>query len=185
MNKEQFLETLNASLKPLSSSERADILRDFEEHFNVGNAEGKSESEISAGLGSPYKIAKELLVTYHIEQDEYAATEDNPLRLILATVGMGFFNLIIVLGPLMALIGIFFAGWVVGITFIGSPVLVFLGSMIYFGSFEFFDLFVSLALAGFGIFIIMGMYYLTLLFIRLLIRYVKFNINFVKGGARV
>lgn len=184
MNKRQFLDTLNASLKPLSSSERADILRDFEEHFNVGVAEGKSEPEISEGLGSPYKIAKETLATYHIEQDSDRAPVDNTPRFVLATIGMSFFNLVIVLGPLMALIGIAFAGWVVGITFIGSPVLVLIGSILYLGSFEFFDLFISLALAGLGIFITMGMYYLTLLFIRLLLRYVKFNINFVKGGAR-
>lgn len=184
MNKEQFLDTLNTSLKPLSPSERADILRDYEEYFNVGFQEGKSESEISEELGSPYKIAKELLATYHIEKEDYRAPADYTLRFVLATIGMGFFNLIIVLGPLMALVGIVFAGWVVGMTFIGSPVLVLIGSIIYLGSFEFFDLFISLGLAGLGLFITMGMYYLTRLFLRLLLRYVKFNINFVKGGGR-
>lgn len=184
MNKTQFLQQLDEALKPLSSSERADIARDFEEHFNVGFEEGKSEAEIAEGLGSPHKIAKELLATYHIEREEYQAPIDNSLRTILAAIGIGFFNLIIVLGPLMAIVGIVFAGWVVGVTFIATPLLILIGSVIFQGSFEFFDLFVSLALAGLGIFITMGMYYFTLFFSGLLRRYVNFNIDFVKGGGK-
>lgn len=185
MNKKQFLETLYASLNPLSSDERADILSDFEEHFNAGFDEGKTESEIAEGLGSPYKIATELLATYHIEKEAYRPpAADATFRTILAAIGMGFFNLVIVFGPFMAFVSIMFAGWVVGITFIASPLLVLIGSLIYLGSFELFDLFISLALAGFGFFITMGMSYLTRLFARLLLKYIKFNIDFIKGGGR-
>lgn len=184
MNKKQFLRNLDDALKPLSESERKDILRDFEEHFNVGFEEGKSEEEIAEGLGAPHKIAKELLTTYHIEKESYHSPVDDSMRSILAAIGIGFFNLIIVFGPLIAIMGIIFAGWVVGITFIATPILVLIGSVIFLDSFEFFDLFVSLALAGLGIFITMGMYYFTRFFIRLLDRYVKFNINFVKGGGK-
>lgn len=185
MNKEQFLNTLNASLKPLSQEERSDILRDFEEYFNGGFEEGKTEGEICEGLGSPYKIAEELLATYHIEKEVAQPKAEVTGSSVLAAILLIFFNLIIVFGPLMGLAGVMLAGWAVGVSFIASPVLVLLGSAIFMGSFEFFDLFASLALTGFGFFIVMGMFYLTRIFIRLLTRYVRFNVDFVKGGANL
>ncbi len=73
----EFLQQLNASLKRLSEKERADILKDYEEHFTFGLEEGKSEEEIVASLGSPAQIAKELLADYHIEKVTTSATTGN------------------------------------------------------------------------------------------------------------
>ncbi len=53
MTKDKFLQQLNVSLKRLSEKERADILKDYEEHFTFGLEEGKTEEEITASLGSP------------------------------------------------------------------------------------------------------------------------------------
>src|SRR5690625_1514933 len=99
MNKEQFLTELDAALKYISAEERQDILQDFEEHFAVGREEGKTEEEIAAGLGSPRQIAKEMLASYHIEKVETTATTRNIFRAVWAVIGLGFFNLVIVLGP--------------------------------------------------------------------------------------
>ena len=184
MNKPQFLEALDSALRPLSSAERLDILRDFEEHFNIGFEEGKSEEEIADALGSPQKIAKELLASYHIEKVETTATTGNVLRAVWAVIGLGFFNLIIVLGPFMALLGVIFAGWIVSITFIASPLLVVIGSIIFSGSFELFELFFSITLAGLGLFIAIGMFFVTRTLTSLFIRYLKFNAAFVKGGMK-
>ena len=90
MTKNEFLQQLNASLKRLSDKERADILKDYEEHFTFGLEEGKSEEEIAASLGSPAQIAKELLADYHIEKVTASATTGNVFRAIWAVIGLGF-----------------------------------------------------------------------------------------------
>lgn len=56
MNKKQFLNELASSLKHLPASDRKDILQDFEEHFAIRMAEGKTEEEFAASLGSPQQI---------------------------------------------------------------------------------------------------------------------------------
>ena len=47
MTKNEFLQQLNASLKRLSEKERADILKDYEEHFTFGLEEGKGRRNCS------------------------------------------------------------------------------------------------------------------------------------------
>lgn len=68
MNKEQFLKELSNQLRKLSEEERKDILLDYEEHFQFGIEEGKTESEIIKGLGSPKAIAKDLLAMYRFDE---------------------------------------------------------------------------------------------------------------------
>jgi len=184
MNKEQFLTELDAALKYISAEERQDILQDFEEHFAVGREEGKTEEEIAAGLGSPRQIAKEMLASYHIEKVETTATTRNIFRAVWAVIGLGFFNLVIVLGPFIALIGILFAGWVAGLSFTVSPILVIFDMIIHPGTFEAFPLFFSMALAGLGFFIIIGMYFATRTLTNGFVKYLKFNTKLVKGGLK-
>ena len=121
MNKEQFLKQLNASLTRLSLEEREDILQDYEEYFEIGMEEGKSEQEISKSLGNPKQISKELMASYHLGQVEQTTSAGNVMRAVWAVIGLGFFNLVIVLGPFIALIGVVIAGWVSAIAFILAP----------------------------------------------------------------
>ena len=68
MSKEQFLKELSSHLRKLPDEERKDILFDYEEHFQFGIEEEKTESEIIKGLGSPKVIAKELLAMYRFDE---------------------------------------------------------------------------------------------------------------------
>ncbi|MFS0596181.1 DUF1700 domain-containing protein [Peribacillus frigoritolerans] len=182
MNKEQFLKQLNASLTRLSLEEREDILQDYEEYFEIGMEEGKSEQEISKSLGNPKQISKELMATYHLGQVEQTTSAGNVMRAVWAVIGLGFFNLVIVLGPFIALIGVVIAGWVSAIGFILAP----LGALfnLVLGSFQLFDLFFALGLCGIGIFIAMGMFVATSALTKGFIRYLKFNASLVKGGLK-
>lgn len=184
MNKADFLSKLESSLHQISEAERRDILQDFEEHFQIGLAEGKSEEDIVAGLGSPDHIAKELLANYHIEKVETKASAGNMLRAVWSVIGLGFFNLVVVLGPFLALVGILLAGWIVSITFVASPILVLVNTLIHPSVFEAFELFVSLVLSGLGFFIGIGMYYVTRWLSKVFVRYLRSNVNFVKGGLK-
>lgn len=57
MNRYEFLESLDRMLSSLPYSERKEIMYDYEEHFNEGLKEGKTEEEIIVSLGAPDKIA--------------------------------------------------------------------------------------------------------------------------------
>jgi len=182
VNKEEFLRSLDKYLKSIPLEERRDIMHDFEEHFAFGLEEGKTEEEIAGSLGSPHQIAKELNATYHLEKAETTATTGNMLRAVWAIIGLGFFNFVIVLGPFAALAAIILAGWIVGVVFIGSPLLVLVNAVIYPDTFLLFDLFFSVMLSGLGLFISIGMFYTTRKLSNGFVKYLKFNVKLVKGG---
>ncbi|MFJ8264018.1 HAAS signaling domain-containing protein [Rummeliibacillus sp. NPDC094406] len=182
MTKEQFLKNLNLALEGLSSVERQDILEDYEEHFAIGLEEGKTEEQIASSLGTPHHIAKELLANYHLEKVETTNTTGNIFRAVWAAIGLGFFNLVIVLGPFIGLLGVVFAGWVAGVSFIVSPLLVLVNTVN--GTFEIFDLFASIGLCGLGLFIILGMFFVTKWLTKGFVKYLKFNVSLVKGGLK-
>lgn len=183
MNKETFLAQLHAFSTKIPNSERQDILQDYEEYFTNGLLDGKSEEQIAASLGSPKTIGRELSAAYHLEKAGTTVTSGNLMRAMWAVIGLGFFNLIIVLGPFVAFVGIIFAGWITGIGFAAAPLLILLNPILIPGSFELFDLFNSLALCGLGLFIIIGMLYATKAFMNGFIRYMKFNKKLVNGGV--
>ncbi|APB38012.1 MULTISPECIES: HAAS signaling domain-containing protein [Heyndrickxia] len=184
MNKKQFLSKLESSLKNLPANERQDILQDFEEHFAIGLQEGKTEEQMSASLGSPHQIAKDMVAAYHLERVETKATFGNILRAVWATIGLGFFNLVIVLGPFIALAGIIFSGWITGIVFLASPFLFLINILLYPETFTLFYLFVSIATCGIGFFVVIGMYFATRTLMQGFIRYLRWNVNLIKGGLK-
>lgn len=184
MNNKQFMNELESSLKGISNEERQDILQDFQEHFINGLEDGKSEEEIASSLGSPHHIAKELLATHHVEKVEATASTGNIFRALWAVVGLGFFNLVIVLGPFVALAAVVFAGWAAGISFVASPILVLVNVLFNPLSFEWFELFFSIMLAGAGLFITIGLFFATKTLSSLFVRYLKYNVSLVKGGLK-
>ena len=184
MTKDQFLKQLQAGLKKLPAEEQKDILHDYEEHFFIGMEEGKTEEEIAHSLGAPQQITKELLATYHLEKVENTISTGNIFRALWAVIGLGFFNLVIVLGPFIALVALIVSGWVVGASFILSPLLVLIDSVLQPSGFAFFPLFISILLVGLGIFIAIAMFYLTKFSMKGFVSYLKFNANLVKGGLK-
>lgn len=184
MTKEEFFSKLEGSLKKLPTEERQDILQDFEEHFAIGLEEGKTEEEITASLGSPHQIAKDMVATYHLEKAGDTASTGNIIRAVWAVIGLGFFNLVIVLGPFIGIVAIMIAGWTVGISFLATPVLVLIHSVIYPESFHFFYLFLSMVICGLGVFIVIGMFFASRALATGFVRYLQYNVKLVKGGLK-
>ena len=184
MTKQQFLTALEKALHKLPKEEKEEMLQDFEEHFAIGEAEGKSEQEIIAALGSPQQIAKETITANSYDQTSTNMTIGNMMRAIWAGIGVGFFNLVIVLGPFIAVLGLILSGWILGISLISAPLLFVVNIIVYPSSFELFELFLTIGLCGFGIFTIMGMYEVTKWSAYGCMKYVQFNISLVKGGLQ-
>lgn len=61
MRKDEYLKELSYQLSSLDYKARQDIIYDFEEHFAIGLAAGKSEEQICAELGSPTESAQQYL----------------------------------------------------------------------------------------------------------------------------
>ena len=61
MNRLQFMNRMKEGLSPLEAQERAELLSDYEQHFEMGLSEGKSEKEIAVELGNPEDLIKEAL----------------------------------------------------------------------------------------------------------------------------
>ncbi|UOQ84522.1 DUF1700 domain-containing protein [Gracilibacillus salinarum] len=184
MNKEQFLHALQQSLSKLSEEERNDILHDFKEHFDVGTSEGKTEEEIAQSLGSPGQIAKELMATYYLEKVNSSSSTSNIFKAVWAVIGLGFFNIVIVLGPFIGLVAVLVSGWASGGAFAISPVLYLLNILIEPASFSLFSLFFTIGLTGLGILLLVGMFYATRFITKLFVRYLHYNVNLVKGGMK-
>lgn len=182
MTKYQFMKILEASLKNLPTVEREDMMQDFEEHFLAGMEEGKSEEEIASALGSPQQIAKEYLATYHLGKVQSKTSVGNILRAVWATIGLGFLNLLIVLGPFIAILSLLLTGWALAVGFTASPILLLMNTIFNPGTTTSFDLFSAMALTGAGLLTGIGMFYATRWMIIGFVKYLKFNVRIVKGG---
>ncbi|MBE7681807.1 MULTISPECIES: DUF1700 domain-containing protein [Paenibacillus] len=61
MNRQQFMQAMEIHLRPMEPQERAELLADYDQHFELGLQEGRTEEEIARELGHPEEIAREAL----------------------------------------------------------------------------------------------------------------------------
>ncbi len=82
----EFLRLFSVSLKHMRPDEKEDILQDFKEHFEIGLADGKTESEISQELGDPEQLAR--MFSAERATDKAAASKGfkDTLRMIGAVI---------------------------------------------------------------------------------------------------
>ncbi|MEK4700231.1 DUF1700 domain-containing protein [Solibacillus sp. FSL R7-0668] len=181
MTRKQFLEELKKQLKKLPKQDQEEIIRDYEEYFHIALAEGKQEHEVAQSLGTPKQLAKELKATYYIEEMQKSASFINITRAIWAAVGLGFLNIIFILGPFIAIVATFASLWVTASIFVLTPILVLINAAIQLNSFIWFEFFVALTISGVGILLLIGLYYITALLKKWSIQYLKLNVSIVKG----
>ncbi|MDO5027655.1 MAG: DUF1700 domain-containing protein [Bacillota bacterium] len=130
MNKKDYLDLLRYYLKDLPRLVVDDIVYDYEEHFNIGMAMGKSEEEITKELGYPDDVAKEYLkgdfskkkeTFTNLEDEIYQEEKKSILPWIIGAillapivVPLGFAFLAFIFGIFAAIavsgIGFFFGG---------------------------------------------------------------------------
>lgn len=109
-SKKEYLSVLHQLLRGIPESEINDILYDYEEYFNAGMQDGRSETELAQSLGDPKSVAKQLRAEYMVQLAKDTPNIRNMSNAILATIGLGFFK-------------------VVGFTLVVAGVLVFLNQL--------------------------------------------------------
>ncbi len=188
MNKKDFLDILGKGLSNLPEQDRKEILYDYEEHFNIGSENGKSEDEISVSLGNPTTLAKEFNINYMINKAENERTTTSIFSAVFATLSLGLFNLIFVLGPFLATWAVVFSLFIASFSFSLGGVVLFLGSFVGFLGMVNIPFYISVGVVflGIGFFALgalfsIGVYYLAKGLYILTIKYLKFNMKIIIG----
>ena len=190
MQKYEFLNKLDISLHALSETDRKDILSDYEEHFAIGISKGRSEEEIARALGDPKVLGREYCAISLVKHAEEKPSVGGIGRAVLATIGLGFFNLIVVLIPLVVLIALLAALLLFGFFLFCFGIIMFGCSFLdIFGILTLnlpvspiASIFFGVASVCFGLFIILGEFWLTRIMYHLGIRYLKWNIAVIHGN---
>ena len=189
MNKKDFLNKLSSYLGGIPLEERQDVVNDFEEHFKEGMAEGRTEEDIAGSLGDPRALANQLKASILVSKAEKTASPVNITRAVFATLGLGFFNLIFILGPFIAMAAVLIALFACAIAFTATGITVFFAAI--FGPLfpqyvsVLFNpavaIFGSIGVTCLGILFFVGDIYLAKLLYRLFLRYIKFNLRIITG----
>lgn len=189
---QEYLRTLKSRLGGhVSREDLEDILSDYTEHFSIGRAEGRSEEDLCRSLGSPEDVAREIRATYLVEKAEQARSAENIWHAVLATLGLGLFNLIFVLIPFILLVVLLVIVFVAGLVMlVAGPLLLLVAVLQLCGvaiaipwwSSPVPGIFISIGLVFAGIIVVILAIHLARVFYRLAIRYMKWNIHVIRGG---
>ena len=187
MNKKEFLGRLSELIKDIPEEEKKDILFDYEEHFRIGLEKGRKEEEIAASLGDPKVIAKQSRASCILKEAEKTTSASNIIRAIFAAVGLGFFNLVIVLGPAIGLIGILVALFASAFAITVSGVALLFGTLIgpvfawnvYIPFTVVVSIPLGIGLTALGLLSLIGVFYLTKFFYKFSISYLKMNLQII------
>lgn len=187
LNRREFIEILRSGLKGLPENEIMDILYDYEEHFEIGLSKGKTEEEIAKELGNPKIIAKSYKTNSKISEAENNPSPKNLLRAIVSATALGFFNLVIVLGPFLLIVGLLIGLYGISIAFIIGGISSFFGTI----AAPFFPYSISITvhpiisisfgigLTALGFLIGIGCFYLTKLLYQGAIKYLRWNLDII------
>ena len=190
MDKDTFIKTLKEGLKGLPKEEAKELIEDYEEHFRIGKRKKRTEASIAKGLGNPKTIARQAKAEHLVRKAEERRSASNVLRAVFATVSLGFFNIIFILGPFFALVGVLIALIATGIAVAVSGIGVLLASVLWpalplgiklnlvqsMGA-----AFAGIGTTALGGLILMGDYYLAKWFAKGTIAYLKLNTRIIKG----
>jgi uncharacterized membrane protein len=184
MDKTEYLRELRESLKGIPEDEKSELLSDYEEHIRMGLEEGRSEEELIQALGNPKELAKEIRAAYLVKKAEETTSADNLFRALMATIGLGLFNIFIVLVPFLVLAAILVALFLAGVAFtVAGPASILLGPSSSAGIALISALFFATGFSALGLLIIIGDYYVAQWLYEASIRYLKWNISIIRGNA--
>ncbi|MBE3114576.1 MAG: DUF1700 domain-containing protein [Actinobacteria bacterium] len=189
MNKKDFMYKLSLYLGGIPEEDRQDVISDFEEHFKEGLSEGRTEEEIAGSLGDPKSLANQFKASILVSEAEKTTSAVNIIRAVFATLGLGFLNLVFILGPFIAIAVIPVALFAIAIAITAAGITTFFAAIFGPLFLQYFTvlinpavaIFGSIGVTCFGILFFVGGIYLAKLLYRLFVRYIKFNLRIITG----
>ncbi|AYU54032.1 HAAS signaling domain-containing protein [Staphylococcus debuckii] len=185
MSKQEYLRLLDRYLTRVTPEERRDILDEYETHFISGKEAGKSEDEIAKELGNPKYIGREMSATAAMDKAESSKNPNHVTNAVLAVMGLSILNFFVVIVVLTTLIGLLFGLITATATLLVSPVLLLVKGFIDgFGTIIPLDIYSVFALFGVGLMLLVITYLACKWSFILFMKYLRWNIDVVKGSAR-
>lgn len=176
-NKEQFFAELDERLKHIPEQERGHITRVYEELFQRALENGKNESQ----------VVEMLSFQRTMYGDPGIGTSVKPswsTRSVFAAIGMILFNLVFIVGPVIAIGGVLLALAAASFALLIVPLALVLDFDIWSNGTELlFGLFTGLTCFGLGLLLGLGTLYTVKAYFRLLGQYLRFNVRVVRGGT--
>ena len=121
MKRNEFIKRLKAGLKGMPQDAIDDIVADYEEHFEAGLAEGRSEEEVASALGNPGRLARELRFEAGMRNWKTEGTPSSAWSAILAFMGLATIDILILLPIVLPMLGVMFGLFVAVVAcFIGG-----------------------------------------------------------------
>jgi uncharacterized membrane protein len=183
MSKADYFRELTYRLRGLPERERQNILTVYEELFQKATQNGKHEDEIAQSLGYPRIPQWDGSREQQPYPNPYAVKHEPGFKAIIASIALGFFNLVFVLGPFIGLCGVIFALYVTSAACLISPIASIIGESLT-GSWADtqFVFFTALAVFGLGILLTVFTLWFSKLFFKLAGLYLRFNMKIIKGA---
>lgn len=184
MDKITFLNELEHQLKRLPNQLVDNVMNQYETHFYKENEKGKSDSEIIQALDKPKQIAKKKYAKYAVKDAEIKPDFNHIRRAVFATIGMSIITLFFIVVPLIFILLFIIIGTFIALGMILTPIIVFITN-IYAGlaQFSLTNYLFSFAYSGLGLMLFVLIVKFLCLLRNGLIRYLKWNINFIKKGT--
>lgn len=191
---QEFIRILRSRLEDtLPPEELSDIISDYTEHFRIGKADGRTEEDLFCSLGSPEDVAREIRATHFVRKAEGDRSWKNILHAVLATIGLGLFNLVFVLAPFIILMVLLFVIFIVGIAFSVCGPVAGVFALLQLAGLPAFaiwlspaaGIFFSIGITTLGLLLVIGDYFLARFFYHIGIRYLKWNIGVITGTERL
>jgi uncharacterized membrane protein len=194
VKKDEFLKSLRDSLSSFSSEEREEIIRDQEEYIRDAVTAGRNEEAVITSLGDPKAFASKLQVQTKLDRVNAPSSGmpeqvRNVFGAVLAILALAPFNVIFVLGPFMALVGITIAGWAMsfsGILIAATLLGAFAFKLVFFGVGLYTHLsafFLCMGVVGLGLLGLVLMFWITKFFIQGTVSYLRWNLKMIQGKA--
>lgn len=189
-NEQEFIRILRDRLEgTIRADELEDIVSDYAEHFAIGKTNGRTDEELWRSLGSPEDVAREIRATHLVRRAEDSRSAGNLFRAVVATLGLGLFNLVFVLVPFILLVLMLLLVFIIGVIFTLFGPVAFVSSVLHLAGVTAFSvwlspaagLFISLGMTSLGLLLIIGDYYLARFFYHVGIQYLKWNISTITG----
>lgn len=175
MTKDEFFSELNKHLKGIPLDERQDMLRDFKEHFEMAQKDGKTEKQITKDIGNPKTLAKSIKADFFIDQAKTHFSWNQLQQALVASIGLSIFNFIFILSPFLLVVTI------IASLIIAGPI-VMISSFALFFQINFLQaIFNAFVFFGFGLLLLVLGVYLAKNFYRLLLRYLEWNKKLIRG----
>lgn len=193
-NEQEFIRIIKDRLGgTLPEDELEDIISDYSEHFRMGKANGRTDEELWRSLGSPDDIARELKAMHLVKKAESMKSCGNIFHAVIATVGLGLFNLVFVLAPFLLILVMLFVIALLGVIFTIFGPAAFVYSVLQLAGIPAFaiwlnpvaGLFISIGITTTGLLFVIGDYYLARLLYRIGIKYLKWNIGVITGSEDI